>query len=480
MANSELDNHKVDHLFLLIGENPLPNYVAARLMLKEDGTVYMVHTTKTFTRFQLLEKQLKKFNIKVIPVSLGNAEADGYAIRKKIKEKIRHKGQHDGKLLLTGRIGLNYTGGTKAMSVHAYQAFIELGLTDCVFSYLDSRKLSMYIDKEKEPISIALALSPPPSLDEILALHKLSWNENNLPVSHSLNPSAAKNFVDIYMQKGSITKQWGEWCNVVFARTKDGKGYWKEDDKMPDLSKLQIVLERQKKLEVGEEILAALREQLQDKSENEINFIISKIKNTKKIYNLEIPAEIRNVLEHDLQCISEDLLSVSKVKDVFGVPRLSQACSWLSSGGWLEDYVFSQVEKVAEKYSLTEIKMSLHIKDPINKEDPDRGDQFEFDVVFLRGYQIFGISCTSGDNYQLCKQKLFEAYIRARQLGGDEARVALVCFSDKPTEQIKQELDFDTDDPKIEVFGRSDLEPTGFAKKLNDWIMKNIEEQENE
>lgn len=32
MTTSEFDNYKVDHLFLLIGENPLPNYVAARTL----------------------------------------------------------------------------------------------------------------------------------------------------------------------------------------------------------------------------------------------------------------------------------------------------------------------------------------------------------------------------------------------------------------------------------------------------------------
>ena len=54
-----------------------------------------------------------------------------------------------------------------------------------------------------------------------------------------------------------------------------------------------------------------------------------------------------------------------------------------------------------------------------------------------------------------CKQKLFEAQLRAGQLGGDEARIALVCCYDYPTDQLKKELDFVIkDDAKIEVFGR--------------------------
>jgi hypothetical protein len=451
MTNTELDKYKVDHLFLLIGENPLPNYVAARLMLKEDGTVYMVHTTKTFTRFQLLEKQLKKFNIKVIPVSLGNAEADGYAIRKKIKEKIRHKGQHDGKLLLTGRIGLNYTGGTKAMSVHAYQAFIELGLTDCVFSYLDSRKLAMCIDdienKETIPISVALALLPQPSLEDILLLHNLSWDKNNPPISKSLSPNAAVEFAKIYMLPNSETpKQWKSWCDRAFGEnTKDANKRWKEDSQMPDLSRLKISLGN----------------------------------------NIEVPESIKKVLREQLQCASSSEINMNIAKQQLGVKSMSQACQWLVNAGWLEDYVLSQVEQISTTYSIDKntLAMSIHIKDP---ERTRRTDQFEFDVAFLRGYQLFAISCTTSFSHDHCKEKLFEAYVRARELGGDEARIALVCCYEYPTDQLKQELSLiipkqgDKYDPKIEVFGRSDLEPTRFAKKLNDWIKQNIEEQENE
>jgi len=39
--------HQVDRLFLLIGENPLPNYVAARTLLKDGGKAYLVDTTGT-------------------------------------------------------------------------------------------------------------------------------------------------------------------------------------------------------------------------------------------------------------------------------------------------------------------------------------------------------------------------------------------------------------------------------------------------
>jgi len=55
MSTSEFDKYKVDHLFLLIGENPLPNYVAAKTLLAEGGKPYLVfteHTQKPAERLQ--------------------------------------------------------------------------------------------------------------------------------------------------------------------------------------------------------------------------------------------------------------------------------------------------------------------------------------------------------------------------------------------------------------------------------------------
>jgi hypothetical protein len=48
-------------------------------------------------------------------------------------------------------------------------------------------------------------------------------------------------------------------------------------------------------------------------------------------------------------------------------------------------------------------------------------------VVAMRGYQLFAISCANNKDKSAVKLKLTEAYVRSRQMGGDEARVAVVC-----------------------------------------------------
>lgn len=453
MSTSEFDDYKVNHLFLLVGENPLPNYVAARLLLESGGTVHLVYTTKTKKRADILEQELKKLNIAVKPVELGEAAADGQKIRQKIKDKILPKGKPP----LNGRIGLNYTGGTKAMAVHAYQTLIELELSKPVFSYLDSIKLQMCIDDNENETTIAIpaALAISPKLETILKLHNLSWQTNNPPISKPQLPKAAVKFAQQFMksppqgQESKISGMWRRWCNAAFKNAKEPSGYWKQESDLSGLSLLKLLIPTDKgTVQVPDEIKQILREVMQCASETELNI--------------------------------QQALNQSKLIDTdpLGFTKLRQVYQWLD-GGWLEDYVLWQVKKISDKYSLNQSQMSIHIQDP--EKTGRTTDQFEFDVAFLRGYQLFAISCTTSAEHKLCKQKLFEAHLRAKQLGGDEARIALVCCYDQDPNYLKQELSLilgnpkegDKYDPKIEVFGRSDLEPNKFAKKLDQWIFRN-------
>ena len=100
---------------------------------------------------------------------------------------------------------------------------------------------------------------------------------------------------------------------------------------------------------------------------------------------------------------------------------------------------------------------------------------------------MFAFSCGTGVNRAELKTKLFEAYFRAQQLGGDEARAALVCLYDDPIsveDEAQNLIDMDamskagsepggrkSRDPRekvVRVFGRPDLKDLG--KNLAEWI----------
>jgi hypothetical protein len=131
---------------------------------------------------------------------------------------------------------------------------------------------------------------------------------------------------------------------------------------------------------------------------------------------------------------------------------------WLH-GLWLEQHVLAEMDAIAAEAQIQDYTANIETE-PIN---------FEVDVVAIRGYQMFAISCTTSKNKGLVKSKLFEAYVRARQMGGDEARIALVCCSDDPAKVQSEMQQTLGDNGRIRVFGQSDLPDIG--NKLKQWIL---------
>lgn len=428
MSTSEFDKYKVDHLFLLVGENPLPNYVAARLLLNPGGTPYLVYTTGTEKPAKRLQTILSSepIGLKTAQlVPLNDGEADAYQIQKAIRSKLE--------TIKDGKIGLNYTGGTKAMAVHAYRAVFSKELPQTVFSYLDPRRLEMCIDRENGD-RIRIKVKPeviPVELAKVFQIHGWTWQEKSDPIDKPELPEAAKAFAEFH-KNGDLVQLWRDWCNEVLrkaARDEKDKNKWKKETKLTEISTLSL-------------------EKLKSKE------------------------NIMSTLSH-LGVVGENL-SLHTIKEK-GIKSLESACKWLD-GEWLEHYVLQQVQEIPEDLSIYDSATSFWIRNPI---DP-KNTKFQFDVAFMRGYQLFAISCTTIARKSDCKSKLFEAYIRARQLGGDEARVALVCCaSEKDVNALETEIvnvfnpapESGQKNHKIAVFGRDDL--INLASRIAEWIKQN-------
>lgn len=410
MNSANFDKYKVQHLFLLIGTNPLPNYIAARQLLTDGGTAYLVYTSETKCWKDRLLDRLRSRKIKITEIYLDKSESDSNHIYKKIYDKVSSISEAE-------KVGLNYTGGTKAMSVHAYRAVHDKrGHKETFYSYLDPRKLQMYIDQDNgEPFHDKVQIEI--SMKELLDLHYLEWQPK--PIDEPKLPEASSEIVELY-KNDNLAISWKKWCKEkLHPLTKNGE-YWKEETEL------------------------ALRE------------IVISIDS--------LPVEFRRLLKKHLNA-SENQLSIQVSKEK-GFDSLQQVCEWLSFI-WLEHYVLAQVKGISKSKMLHESKMSLHVKE---KNSSRRGDKFEFDVAFMRNYQLFAISCTTSSDPKICKQKLFEACIRARQLGGDEARVALVCYSSEP-DKIKNQLKVTLPDRKVDVFGIDDL--SDLSDEISSWIERN-------
>jgi hypothetical protein len=429
--------HQVDHLFLLIGENPLPNYVAAKTLLGEGGKLYLVYTEHTQKAVERLQEVLRvpEEERQKLTVALENYESNAHEIRQRIHKKITEIREEESKQKEPKlRFGLNYTGGTKAMAVHSYHAFLELkGLEAVVFSYLDYRTMQMMFDNPIAPVSVKDKASI--SLKQLFQLHGFSLSKD--PKTEVVYPE----LVSVLMKTENL-KAWKSWCRKV----------------------LQV------QGKVQTEIAT-----LNDGNDKEIKLVeLGNWKNKDELKSMlldiqELPEEIQNIL------ISLDItedgkkLSISKLIEQEKIPKPSknakypeEICKWLD-GIWLEDFVLQTIEKIKQEDEniIDEFGMSFNFPPSLNIAE------FEFDVAFLRGYQLFALSCTTDDTPGLCKLKLFEAYRRAKQMGGDEARVALVCCSNNPS-KIRNDFLAQIKDEKVQVFGSQDLPEIG--KKLQSWI----------
>ena len=130
-------------------------------------------------------------------------------------------------------------------------------------------------------------------------------------------------------------------------------------------------------------------------------------------------------------------------------------------GDWVEYLALQAFLANQQSCDLYDVMMSV-------KTTPNP-NHFEFDVAAMQGYQLFVASCTRSTFRDLNKSKLFEVSIRAAQLGGDEARVALVCCETDP-ERLEQEVAdmLQIGKGKVRVFGSSDL--PYLSDRFADWL----------
>ncbi|HLM62452.1 MAG TPA: DUF1887 family CARF protein [Pyrinomonadaceae bacterium] len=419
---SSLADYQTEHLFLLIGNNPLPNYVAMKLLANENTTVHLVHSAETLVFAQRLENKLKdgcKFAEKIcVKPSSANE------IKKKIEARLGG---------ISGSVGLNYTGGTKAMAVHVYRA-IAGKVSEAKFSYLDPRNLAMLIDApEAVESEMCFSLGKPEgndyekeyfrktkiSLEDLLYLHQLELFRDIRDEPRGLKIAEA-------IQSEAVGKDsWWKFQKKLredFENAKKEIGYQPYNNRNEEQMKAQL---RLKKIKFPGDLsnLAGTFEE---------NFLS------------------RNIIklgEMVLANLPEDLSAIEFVNFLLGT--------------WLEDFVLSRVKQVKEKCFLKYCGASVETSLRNNKKKRF----FELDVVAMRGYRLFAISCSQESSVFKAKHKLFEAVHRAKQLGGDEARIALVCLAESwDINNIKTQLEED----HIEVFGREDL--GNLEQELERWF----------
>jgi hypothetical protein len=414
-----------EHLILLVGTNPLPNYIVAEYYLKNNNdlkVIYLVHAEKTGrqqatkTQAENLERVLKRrhagkllFPLPAISISdVSNATRIFEDINKKLISKFPDK----------CNVHLNYTGGTKALSVHVYRSIEheEKKIAGKSFSYLDGRNF-MIVDDDKGMIAGDLLDKVDISFEELIALHGFKRRNKDSKIDFS---EANKVFAAL-IDNGTLT----EYCNekTGYNRTK-----FESNKKRGELAKTikELKVDELKQLQPNNVFLAVIK-----------------------------------VIPEGFQLFDKE----GSFQEPENNSKCKNAIKYLD-GGWMEDYVHDVLKDQLNDGN-TEIKKNWEI-------DKDGWKTyFELDVILIRGYQLIGISCTTSSVKHICKNKGFEIIHRTRQIGGDEARAVLVTMVDDDVkEKLQKELELNTGitSSNILVLGENDLPEQRLLRKLKPFI----------
>lgn len=457
---SDICDYHVDHLLLLVGSNPLPNAVAGKLLTASGGTITLIHSEDGFD----LARRLRAWFY-----NAGYADIDLFQVQESNADSVREQvfraiEKYESKVAGTNlarmaRMGLNYTGGTKVMSVHGYRVLEQWASKhkrEAIFSYLDARTLQMCIEQmgDRPPIPFNVGLNVEISIRDLLTLHGWELRKGS-PTTTPVLPESAATLLVIHRSDPDALI-WAEWLHDRLFR----------HARRPDAIELPFwVFQAGNELEGQFEVRQAKFD--------------SKWKSNTDLQKLAIAwpdlPVFRKAVSNDVGR-NDSYLNLVAARGK-GCKDEQDFCKWLS-GTWLESAVLSALQHCPANLHLTECCMDLKVKVPDEKIG---GTEFQFDVVAMRGYQLFAFSCSTESGRkrggrELLKQKLFEAYVRARQMGGDEACVALVCAmeqeeADKLQEEMRRDI---SPEGRIQVFGRQCL--TDLTGYIADWIRQQSKE----
>ena len=434
------------HLFLLVGSNPLPVFVSASLLSEPQGTIYFIHTIDTYYYAKQLSALLTKSS-GYLPAQFRFFELTSPADQFKIHQDLA-KHLSNAKFSAGETVGFNYTGGMKSMSVHAYEFFKEW----CQKKYF--RFTFSYLDPLESCLRFANGESYSPSgqdcsltLSELLALHGRKITDQE---PKAFFPAVSTLLANIAAESSGV-------LNMKAWNNKFLKGITKQQFEAYLRNFYSPEGFEQSRLFPSFEVLENfLRKSFQNTSlaVSDNAFLTSG--------NNQLPS-VPVLGQLALAFVDTERPNITR----WTLDSLSDRLVKYLDGGWLENYVLSCLEAISDQCGIHERILNFHFNKPAATVDPP-----EFDVAAMQGYRLFAFSCTVSAEKEKAKLKLFEAYVRARQIGGDEAKVALVSGYPQPQKLFEEISEAWMESRnKIKIFGPQHLR--NLETHLKDWFLAN-------
>jgi len=388
----DLAPFQTDILCLLVGGNPLPDYVSAILLAGRGARVYLLQTSATHEVAKRLATALAQPRPDLTCFPIEISKTDPQEIGNGLQGLIREWGPN-------AQVGLNYTGGSKPMAAQAYHSLIQ-AYPRGIYSYLDADTLSLVITAPGTATQqIPVGRQVCAGLTTLFELHGYTLTEQRGPGV----PSALREaLVHLHSNREGF-KQYRAWLQTL-------------GQEAPGLPNTTAYPALAPVVQAFEGLCAPA------------------------------PATPESVA-WALSCKNGQIAS----------------CSKILIADWLEEHVFAVFQDLAPELGMHEVGLGMQPQ----KTTTSRNS--EFDVAAMLGYQLFAVSCMASDRAQNVKDHFMEAYVRARQLGGDEARAALVCCLENPAEMEQEITQGWGAEGKIRVFGRPHL--LNLAEHLREWII---------
>lgn len=414
-----MKNYDFTDLVLLIGTNPLPNYVVAKYLCDNCSSlqrIWMMHSQNdshqagTATIASLLEDVLIR-NISG-ELSFFYIEIKDVGDDRKIQDAVQ-KVIENISSVSAGQavVNLNYTGGTKAMAVHVYRG-LEKRRLNTSFSYLDARSYSLRFDGNSYPAAQELREKVHICLWDLLELHgeipkeyfktnkqerdQVRASENS---KHPLRGFLADRFDGMNEEKAiAMFQRYGD----MFKSNVEGE------------------LERFQDYQVW--IKSNNKKYKKSIFENNQNAVCLNVHNDNEVNKdfIDIISFIPDSLVTIDSILNEDFLE-GKLFELYVADCVRELIEEKQENGW---------------QARMEIKVGWEI---VN--DEENANYYEVDVIVINGYQVCVISCTISSNINKAKSKAFEVLHRAQQLGGEEARAILVTqLKDNSVETLEESL----------------------------------------
>ncbi|MBP6738787.1 MAG: hypothetical protein KA146_02300 [Leptospiraceae bacterium] len=471
-----MNNFDFTDLILLVGTNPLPNYVVGAFFLDElkKGNfkknsplerIWLVRTEEN--EFGQASTKIQADNLKDILIKGFDSTTQRIEFppfitltdagsSRKIKEEINKQLLPK---LSNKKVHLNYTGGTKAMGIHVYIALKESNVLvdDC--SYLDGRRFKILSDTKdyfynekdlRETVSI--------DFENITKLH--GYTESKDKGSKKEFESAVEKFSE-------------------FVNTDKIEHYYKCPPEFNELNlfynpdeyvKLKVECRKQSednesncehKFKYSEEAIGYCRKLFLQKDRESL---IEKVKDLqiekllKYKYNEEYLA-ILNLIPDDYSIYKNGIFRKPISND-----NLKDTIKFLD-GEWLEEYIYdSMKQQIENTFHNTKVFLDCEVNKPY---------QAQVDLVVLRGFQFIGVSCTTDTRNYIAKSKGFEIIHRSRQLGGDESKSVLITrLNENECSKLQESLEQDigASAKEILVLGKDDLKEKILLKKIIKFI----------